>query len=194
MNCTKTSFRQRPGLVATGALVAGILGIGAAGCALSDEPTPDHYTAPGRHVTVPDVLSDLGGDHFAGVEVQGQHIVSYWVDDVPPEAREYAESEPEGMTIELVTSARFSRSRLAAAAGRVVNSEVGRHAGISWASAESDGSGLEIAIEGDERSPAMKREIAALAELPEDAIHYTPHAGPVVRTPTGCRLSSAPRR
>lgn len=183
----KTSFRQRPRVIATGALIAGILGSCAAGEALTGEPTPDRYqtnnTPTGQHVTVPDVLRDLGGDHFAGVEVQGQHIVSYWVDDVPPEARQYAESEPKGMTIELVTSARFSRSQLTAAAGRVVNSEIGRRAGISWASAEPDGSGLEIAIEGDEPSLATKREIAALAELPEDSIHYTPHAGPVVRSP-----------
>lgn len=181
---------------AAGVLIAGLLGMSVACGATSHESTADDHgsddPAAERDVRVPDVLSELGGDRFAGLEMHGQHIVSYWVGTVPAEARDYAESEPEGMTIELVTSARFSRDELTAAAERIVNSEAGGHAAISWVSAESDGSGLEIAVEGEEPSPTVQQEIAALAGLPENAIAYTPNTGPIARAPA--TVASPPPR
>src|SRR5690625_4961178 len=59
---------------------------------------------------VADRLQSLGGSHFAGlvIDEDKSHIVSYWKGDIPAAVRDFADTQPAGVTIELVKGAEFS--------------------------------------------------------------------------------------
>lgn len=125
---------------------------------------------------IADQLFALAGPSFAGLMVHESEgrIVAYWAGAIPRAAADYAATNPGGLTVELNDEARFTRTHLKIAAERITQSELGQRAGVSSVAAKSDGSGLGIDLVGEVPAPAVADAIADLADLPKDAITYTP--------------------
>ncbi len=153
--------------------------------AISEPPPPKASAEPAHKATAEedplsataDRLYELSGSSFSGIEVDPDrnHIVGHWAGEVPSAARAYAESKPNGVTIELVTDGRFSRARLVAAMTRINESALGDKAGVEAIAAKWDGSGLEIDLAASLPDARTRSRIASLAGLPEDAIRYVPN-------------------
>lgn len=144
------------------------------------EPTPAHHAAEsdGDISAIADRLFALAGPRFAGLRVDEAHrrIAAYWAGDIPAAAAAYAARKPAGITIQLDDQAPFTRLSLQASAERVANSEMGRKIGVSSVAARGVGTpGLHVDVKGDVPPPALRRAVAQLAGLPEDAITYTPY-------------------
>jgi hypothetical protein len=143
--------RARSGLVA--AVVVGsamalwnVQPVAAQGAELSAASSVDDVIPP-----VAERIFRLGdGRGFAGQRTDYAHraITVHWSGAVPDDVRTYADAKPYGVTVTVLTGAKYSRAEADAARTRLQNSPVARELGIVATSVRSDGSGIEVGVRG----------------------------------------------
>lgn len=87
---------------------------------------------------------------FAGqrTDYEKRSITVFWSGKVPDDVRSYVDSKPYGVSVTVLTGARYSRAEANAARTRLQNSPVARELGIVSTSVRPDGTGLEVGVTG----------------------------------------------
>jgi hypothetical protein len=117
----------------------------------ADSPTADVMP------TVADRIYNLGADRgFSGQQTNydKRAIAVRWKGAPPKDIAEYLASSPYGVTISVITDAKYSRTELEAARTRLLNSPQGT--GIVWTALNKDGSGFRVGVTEDQSKAATR--------------------------------------
>lgn len=133
-------------------------------------------TDPLAEAAVADHLAAIDRATFCSLSIDSRRgsITAYWAGQVPDQARRYAASHPRGVVLRLKVGD-FSRSELTAAAQRISASAIGRTIHVDVIGASWDASGLDVSVASAQPSAQQQGEVAAVAQLPQQAITYHPH-------------------
>lgn len=125
-------------------------------------------------------MSDPQG--FAGLVTHPEHsaMTVYWRGDSGPELLHYARSTPYGITIEVVTDARFTRVEVMRASSALIGDQaLVAGLGIVTTSVRPDGSGLAVQVSGKAPDSATRAQLERRFGLP-DGLFFEPDSPPLV--------------
>lgn len=98
---------------------------------------------------VADRVYELGHDRgFTSQRTDYQHraITVRWSGAVPQDVQRYADSKPNGVTVTIMSGAKYSRAQAEAARTKLQTSAYGRQLGIVSTSLRQDGSGIDVNV------------------------------------------------
>lgn len=115
--------------------------------------------------------SDSG---FAGLRTDypNRSLTVFWNGPVPASIKEYAESRPHGVAIEIVPGSAYSRLQLQEARERLIQNPLTRELGIVSISVNGDGSGLTLgSTHVRQLDDASIDQLAQIAEISDIAVN-----------------------
>lgn len=122
---------------------------------------------------VADHIFELGHDRgFTSQRTDYQHraITVRWSGAVPGDVQRYADAKPNGVTITIVSGAKYSRAQAEAARTKLQTSAYGRQLGIVSTSLRQDGSGIDVNVAGT--FSALATDAKQVAGIEDVQINY----------------------